>query len=193
MLPLFPKGPFGLTSIMIFVTLCKKNIQHWEATGSAAEHPHTKIPEVILCWVTQSNDSVHQVFADSSSCLQTATFALGSTVDALLQSLLSFLQFHIKIKRFLRTLQEITLVASKCQPLSRHQNVCGQYNFKPKSPYITFKTKTKYKTNQTNNTTTKKPYTKTNPKKTNRTPKPKSKNGQTNHIMIFKKLPETNN
>lgn len=69
----------------------------------------------ILCSVTQNKDS------ESVKCLQiplsslhSVTFSLGNTVNALLKSLLSLLQFHMKIKRFVRTLQVTTAVASNC-------------------------------------------------------------------------------
>lgn len=69
----------------------------------------------ILGSVTQSKDSESvKCLQIPLSSLQSVTFSLGNTVNALLKSLLSLLQFHMKIKRFVRTLQVTTAVASNC-------------------------------------------------------------------------------
>jgi len=69
----------------------------------------------ILLSVTQSKDAMSvKCLQIALSSIQPVTFSLGSTVNAFLKLLLSLFQFHKKIKIFLRTLQVMTAVASKC-------------------------------------------------------------------------------
>lgn len=105
----------------------------------------------ILCLVTQREGSKSiRCLQIPLSSIQPVTFSLGSTVNSLLKSLLSLLHFHIKIKRFDRTLQVMTTVASKCPASFWSSKCCRQYNIKPTSPYIKFKNKRKKQNQPTN-------------------------------------------